>query len=280
MQVAITGANGFLGRELSRQLLESGFDVSAYSRHAGPGLIQVEDYGREVRAEVIVHLAQTSDRSAANAAGDAYERQALATLRSLLASGPRRFVFASSAALYGDTATQPRRPGDPLHATDTYTRIKLTSEQMVLSAKGVESVVARLTNLYGAGMSATNVVSRILGQVPGEGPLQVLDDSPVRDFLEVGDAARALRAMVEGSGCGAFNVGSGVGTSIRGLALLAIEKAGQSGREVEAQCPPSRPSTLVLDPSDTSRTFGWQAETTLSQGLDRLIELTTVQHHD
>jgi uncharacterized protein YbjT (DUF2867 family) len=36
MQVAITGANGFLGRELSRQLLESGFDVSAYSRHAGP----------------------------------------------------------------------------------------------------------------------------------------------------------------------------------------------------------------------------------------------------
>lgn len=280
MQVAITGASGFLGRELSDRLRASGHAVTALSRRAGPGLIELRDPAREIEAEVIVHLAETSDRRSANNAGDDYERQALATLRALLASGARRVVYASSAALYGDEAARPRRPDDPVQATDVYTRLKLASEQLVLTAPGVQGVVARLTNLYGAGMSGANVVSRILGQVPGSGPVQVLDDGPVRDFLEVGDAARALQAMVEGAAVGVFNVGSGVGTSIRDLALLALRVAGQSDRRVEALQPSPRPSTLVLDPSLTRQAFGWQPEIGLSQGLHRLIGLTTVQHHD
>jgi UDP-glucose 4-epimerase len=280
MQVAITGASGFLGQELSSRLRASGHEVSALSRRAGPGLNMVRDYARDVRAEVIVHLAETSDRRAANAAGDDYERQALATLRALLGSGARRVVYASSAALYGNEAVRPRRTDDPVRATDTYTRLKLASEQLVLSAPGVEGVVARITNLYGAGMSDANVVSRILGQIPGHGPVQVLDDSPVRDFLWVGDAARALQAMVEGRVGGVFNVGSGGGTSVRDLALLALRAAGQSDRRVEALQPSPRPSTLVLDPSLTRRTFDWQPEITLSQGLDRLVGRNTVQHHD
>jgi nucleoside-diphosphate-sugar epimerase len=280
MQVAITGASGFLGRELSSRLRASGHEVSALSRRAGPGLDFVQDYARDVHAEVIVHLAETSDRRAANAAGDNYERQALATLRALLGSGARRFVYASSAALYGDESARARRTDDPVLATDTYSRLKLASEGLVLSAPGVEGVVARITNLYGAGMSDANVVSRILAQIPGHGPVQVLDDGPVRDFLWVGDAARALQAMVEGRAGGVFNVGSGGGTSVRDLALLALRAAGQPDRGVEALQPSSRPSTLVLDPTLTRRTFDWQPETSLSLGLDRLVGLNMVQHHD
>jgi UDP-glucose 4-epimerase len=280
MQVAITGASGFLGRELSDRLRASGHSVAALSRRTGPGLIAVRDHAREVRAEVIVHLAETSDRRAANAAGEDYERQALATLRALLASGARRVVYASSAALYGDEAARPRRTDDPVRATDTYSRLKLASEQLVLLAPGVQGVVARLTNLYGPGMSAANVVSRVLSQIPGDGPVQVLDDGPVRDFLDVADAARALQALVEGAAVGVFNVGSGVGTSIRDLTLLALRLAGQSDRPVEALQPSPRPSTLVLDPSHIRQTIGWQPEISLSQGLGRLIGLTTVQHHD
>lgn len=280
MQVAITGASGFLGRELSERLRAAGHAVTALSRRAGPGLVTVRDYAREVQAEVIVHLAETSDRHAANAAGENYERQALATLRALLASGARRVVYASSAALYGDEAARPRRPNDPVRATDTYTRLKLASEQHLLAAPGVQGVAARITNLYGAGMSGANVVSRILGQVPGHGPVQVLDDGPVRDFLEVGDAARALEAMAMGRDTGVFNVGSGVGTSIRDLALLALRVAGQSERPVQALQPSPRPSTLVLDPTSTIQAFDWKPQIGLSQGLHRLIGLTTVQHHD
>lgn len=280
MQVAITGASGFLGRELSARLRASGHSVTALSRRAGPGLVTVADYARDVRTEVIVHLAETSDRRAANAAGEDYERHALATLRALLASGAQRLVYASSAALYGDEAPRPRRIDDPVKATDTYSRLKLASEQLVLTAPGVQGVVARLTNLYGPGMSAANVVSRVLGQIPGDGPIQVLDDRPVRDFLEVGDAATALQAMVEGLACGVFNVGSGLGTSIRDLAQLALHVAGQSDRRVEAMQPSPRQSTLVLDSTNTRQNFGWRPEISLSQGLTRLIGLTTAQHHD
>ena len=47
----------------------------------------------------------------------------------------------------------------------------------------------RLANVYGPGMAANNVMSDILGQVPGDGPLVVRDIAPVRDYLWIEDAA-------------------------------------------------------------------------------------------
>jgi UDP-glucose 4-epimerase len=131
-------------------------------------------------------------------------------------------------------------------------------------------VVARISNLYGPGMSEDNVVSAILSQLAAEGPLRILDGSPVRDFLWVEDVVAALQRMVEISCRGVYNVGSGIGTSVRELAQLALACIDQPHRDVVATSQSDRPSCNIVDISATTRDLGWTPRVALHDGLVRL----------
>lgn len=268
MKVVVTGASGWLGRAVARHLRTRGVDVVGVSRRAGATDLQVADYACAPAGDVLVHLAQTANRAEANADGDTLAAAARATLAALLANGYARTVFASSGVLYGDRDAAPRRVDDEVHVVDTYTRMKRDSELAVLDRQG--GCVARLTNLYGPGGSRATVTGTVLAQIPGSGALRVHDDTPVRDFLWLDDAAAALAAMALGDARGVFNVGTGIGTSIGELARLALDIAGEAQRPVVAAVHGTA-SRLVLDAADTCRAFDWQPLTPLGTGLHRLL---------
>lgn len=267
-KVVVTGAGGFVGRHLVSALKALGADVVAVTRRPSADFHVVSSYRETPGSDVLIHLAEHSVRAAAQEAGGDYQREAVQTL-ALLCRRFGRVVYASSGALYGDRHLRPCRPDDALLVNDVYTQVKASCEQEVL-ARG--NVVARLSNLYGPGMSCRNVVSTILAQVPGDGAVEVLDEAPVRDFLWIKDAAEALAAMALGVQTGVYNVASGEGTSIRSLALLTLDLANQSGRPVIGRQPATvPPSHLVLDPSETISDFGWRPHTSLSAGLRTLL---------
>ncbi len=219
-----------------------------------------------------MHLAEASDRAYAEANSPLYEQISLATLDTLQDKGFSRVVYASSAVLYGDQEPSPRRCVDSVHAKDAYTRLKLASEKAVLARGGI---VARLANLYGPGMAESNVLSTILGQIRQDGPVRVLDATPVRDFLWIGDAARAMALMAMGDASGVFNVGSGQGVSIHELANVVLDAAGQAGRPVESARVSSRFSRLVVDIAQTKEVFGWYPAVTLVEGISTLVKMNT-----
>lgn len=270
--VVVTGASGFLGQAVLRALQARGVAALGLARRPGGTWQQVSAYTQAPQAKVIVHLAETSHRGTLNRAGEAAAAALEATLRTLLARGYPRFVYASSAAVYGDEATTPRRESDPVSDTDLYARMKLAHEDLVTSAPGVSGVVARLTNLYGTGMSPDNVLSALLRQFPGDGTLQVLDDAPVRDFLHVDDAAAALVAMALGGASGTFNVGSGTGTSVRELARVFCAAADGPPRPLRPLQASGRRSCLVVDASAARAAFGWRPQTALAEGLRQLLD--------
>lgn len=270
MRIVVTGASGFLGRALMRKLDHTCIEVVGVSRHASPGLVQVESYADAPSGDVLIHLAEACDRHLAEVNGTSYEQAALGTLESLLGKGFDRIVYTSSAALYGDERELLCRVGDPLRIVDTYTRLKYASEQAVLGRKGV---VARLVNLYGPGMSGDNVLSAILKQVPLNGPVRVRDATPVRDFLWVEDAAQALALMAMGKVAGIFNVGTGLGTSIFELARTVLNAEGQTERLVESEYQGSKRSHLVVDIAQTAAEFGWRSTTTLPEGIKILVNM-------
>jgi UDP-glucose 4-epimerase len=238
-------------------------------------MLQVHRYADAPCGDVLVHLAETSVRAQANAAGEAGEAEADATLEALIGRGYRRIVYVSSAVLYGDTSVQPHCPNDPPLISDSYTRTKRRSELRTLGAVGREAVVARLANVFGPGMSGQNVLSAVLQQLGQPGPVRVLDTTPVRDFVWAEDVADALARMALGQGVGVYNVGSGVGTSVRQLAEAILDVAGESGRGVESALPPGHPSHLVVDPGLTREAFGWTPGTTLRAGLAALVAAHT-----
>ena len=269
MRVVLTGASGFLGGALVKRLTEAGVDCMGISRKNIPGLYQVARYSDAPEGNVLVHLAETNNRSVANAGGAALEAEAQQTLRALLAKGYHRVIYASSAVLYSDRWTTPRKVSDAVEAVDIYTRIKLASERAVLAQGGA---VARLSNLYGPGMAAGNVLSHILAQL-GRGPTITMHAlEPVRDFLWIEDAVEALCDMVMREAAGLFNVGSGVGTSIRQLVYLA-QTATATRQDVKALHTQAHPSHLVLDIGATTQGLGWQPRTGLEEGVSKLLNM-------
>lgn len=269
VRVVVTGAAGFLGRFVVQALKGQGLDVVALSRRPYAGFHQVADYSQAPPGDVLIHLAQESDRSRAEHHGDAGMHEAVTTMRFLVAKPYARVIYASSALLYGDQDNEPRRATDPVRLGSTYAQLKFACEQVVLDTG--RGVVARIANLYGPGMAPANVVSTILRQIPGTGPVKIMDDTPIRDFLWVEDAGQAISVMAVGTKRGVFNVGTGMGTQIGSLVRMALDIVAQD-RPIVVARPSARASSLVLDVADTEVVWNWRFRTTVTVGLKKLLE--------
>lgn len=267
--VVVTGASGLLGKSIIRVCSKLGIAVTPVSRRAAPGSVQVTSYRSTPEGDILIHLAEENNIGRANQAGEDYEVETVETLKVLASRNYKRIIYTSSGWLYGDTQLKPHSVGDNIVVNDTYSRVKSACEQIVLSSG--KNVVVRLANLYGPGMSKESLLSTILGQLSGSEAIRIRDDKPVRDFLWVDDAAEAIVKIALGDSLGIFNVGSGVGVSVRELARTVSEVAGKDEREIVAYGPSSKNSNLVLDIKATSEILGWVPKTSLRSGLDQIL---------
>ncbi|MBU3564442.1 NAD(P)-dependent oxidoreductase [Polynucleobacter sp. MWH-HuK1] len=283
VKLVVTGASGFIGRRIVRLLRDKHkVELVPVTRQNIPNWQRVSDYSQASAGDVLIHLAENCDRGQVAGMGESYKEGIQSTLMALLAKGYSRVIYASSAVLYSDNDKRPHLTSDKVVLTDNYSRIKHQSECAVLDTRG--GVVVRLANIYGRGMSENNVMSAILRQIPGVDPLQVMDASPIRDFLSADDAADGIVALAlgrdqKGSESGLYNLGTGIGTSIGTLANMALEIAGESHRRVEAKSIAGKDSCLILDYNQTTLACGWKPRTTLAEGITDLLQIGKEEHH-
>jgi len=206
--------------------------------------------------------------------------------------GVKNLIFSSSATVYGDPETVPITEDFPLSCTNPYGRTKLMIEEILrdicVADPGFNAVLLRYFNPVGAHPSGEigedpagipNNLTPYITQV-AIGKLETLsiygDDYPtpdgtgVRDYIHVVDLARghvkALEKMAENSGIVTYNLGTGVGYSVREM-VRAFEKA--SGRKIACRVVGRRPGDIAAcyaDPSKASAELGWKAE----YGLDEM----------
>lgn len=272
MSIIITGSSGFIGQALCNKFNELKIKYIGLSRSNcnSPRLVTVSDYTEAPSGDVLIHLAECSDRHLANQKGSNYEEKSLFLLQTLINKKYRKIIYASSAVLYGDKNPTPRKIRDPVFVTDTYTRIKYASEQIVLANQGI---AVRLANVYGARMAQSNVINTIFKQLSESGVIQIQNTTPVRDFIWIEDVVTAIVTMIHNNVSGIFNVGSGIGTQIGQLANLALDVAGQSNRKVVSISSCTKPSTLILDISETSNILSWQPVVPIHCGIQQLLKL-------
>lgn len=244
--VLVTGAHGAIGTHVCAALGTSrDGDVAvavvrdAPRRETPPGLRTVvadlahpDAIARVIASErprVVVHLAgmtggacesDPATASAVNVESTRAIAEALATL-----DGPRRLVFASSAAVYGVGYEGPIPETAPPRGTSVYARTKIDAEAALLELSapgGVETVALRIFNVYGPGFESS-LVNRLI-RASADAPVSLSGGAGVvRDYVHVADVVRAIEAGVAATvpdGFLAVNVGTGVGTSAQELVDL------------------------------------------------------------
>jgi nucleoside-diphosphate-sugar epimerase len=268
MRVVVTGASGFLGRAALAHFRKAGADVIGVHRQpaAAPGEVTVNDYAQAPGGDVLIHLAENGDRSKVARLGPRFASDVEDRLRRLLDGRYRRVVYASSSLVYVPS-DRPRRVGDAVSSAEHYAAGKLACEKLV---RDVGGTVLRFSNLYGPGQTGETVINAIQMQLPGGGPVVLRDIAPIRDFLAVRDAAAALGAVIGLREPAILNIGTGVATSIGGLARLFLELNGTPDREVTALQSGS-PTGFVLDIEETTARTGWRPTVELRQGLADLF---------
>jgi len=192
-------------------------------------------------------------------------------------SGVRKVVFASSAAVYGESLELPKREEICPDPKSPYAVSKLAGEhhcKVFQELYGLETVVLRYFNVFGPRQDPSSeysgVISRFISALAkGEQPVIFGDGKQTRDFVYVKDVVRA-NILASRSGSGVFNIAGGRSTSLNDLAFL-IGKILERNIQPEHRDP--RPGDIRDSLADISRArdIGYKPETSQEDGLAETI---------
>jgi len=192
----------------------------------------------------------------------------------------RRFVYASSAAVYGRNSSPPLKEDDPIRSLSAYGASKAAGEaycQAYHETHGLETVILRLMNVYGPRANTgaySGVMTKFAEAVMSGKPLVIYGDGEqTRDFTYISDVVNAIvLALHEEEGVDQiFNVGTGVPTTINQLARVFISISGKEGqiRHVKARRGEVRHS--YADISKAKRLLGYRPRVDLQTGLSEFL---------
>ena len=319
--VLVTGGAGYIGSFVVRACLLSGRSVVALDdgskghfeavRRAGADLADgalvhavrgrvgdgelIRSLVREHDIEACVHLAGRSlvAESVADPLTyyDSNVGQGLNLLSALVASGVKRFVFSSSAAVYGHPATVPIAEDEPLLPINPYGETKMVMElalRRLHEAYGLTYAALRYFNAAGADEAAglgedhhpeSHLVPLAVDAALGlRGALTVFgrdyptpDGTCIRDYVDVRDIAQAhiaaLDVLQAGGSVGPVNLGTGTGFSVLEV-LDAVEVAtGRAVPHVFGDRRPGDPAVLVASGERARHVLGWAPAHSLASSV-------------
>ncbi len=313
-RVLVTGGAGFIGSHVVEAFRAAGDTVEVLDnlttgrRENVPAGVQFHELDitspaaaavvREGRFDVVCHLAAQIDvrKSVADPAYDAGVNigGSLNLLEAVRASGHKtRFVFSSTGgAIYGDFVQVPTVENMPKDPESPYGIAKLSVEYYMgyfARVHGLDTVALRYANVYGprqdphgeAGVVAIFCKRALAGET-----LTVFGDGQqTRDYVYAGDVARAnfLAATrplppMRQLDVRAFNIGTGIETSVLDLARTIYKAAGKDG---EVHHAPARPGEQVRSSVNTTKArdeLGWTPQVTLEEGLRQTYAYFASRH--
>ncbi len=301
MRILVTGGAGYIGSQMTRQLLEKGIDVVVADslenghRAAVPqdATLRVGNLGDPVFVEqlfagdpfdAVMHFAGYIEMKESMENPGKYFRNNAAysnqLLDAMVKANVKRFVFSSSAGVYGNPVHVPSPESDPQVPTNPYGQSKLMVEEMLHwydQVFGLRSIALRYFNAAGAALDGrfgedhpgeSHIIPLAIRAAMGRTPFKLFgDDYPtrdgtcIRDYVHVMDLCDAhllaVDALMKGHGSTAYNVGIGRGYSNKEI-IDAVRR--KSGLDLQVIVSPRRPgdaSESVADTSHLRQEFGW-----------------------
>ncbi len=248
-QVALTGQRGVLGALLATRLAQGGAQVQGY-----PGDVNDADGLRAwlapLEARHVFHLAARVpvERVEADPVG-AYQVNAIGMFnlcRAVILRGKPAWVFhCSTSHVYAPRADgAPLAESAPVEPATWYGTTKLAAERIcaeLLGKAGVPCCIGRVFSCTHARQQPPYLVPSLrqrIAALPEGGTLEVRNPSAVRDLQDAAHVVDAILLLAMAGASGVVNIGSGVGRSVRELALAIAAEAGRhiavTGEDVDA----------------------------------------------
>ncbi len=300
--ILVVGGAGYIGSHMVKELLQAGYPVvvldnlSRGHRELVPGGEFVQgDLGdaavldrvfSKYRIGAIMHFAAYSlVGESVEKPLDYYRNNVSCTVELLAAMqrhGVKRFIFSSTAAVYGEPAKVPITEDMPCQPTNPYGATKLTVERLLSECEcawGLRYVSLRYFNAAGADASGelgerhdpeSHLIPLVLQVATGERKqigifgtdYPTPDGTCVRDYIHVSDLAAAhllsLKRLTDSGASAIYNLGNSRGHSVREVIETARRVTGHPIPETVAARRPGDPAVLVADSSRIRRELGWQ----------------------
>jgi nucleoside-diphosphate-sugar epimerase len=279
MRVLLTGATGFIGSHVARELLRRGHEVHATVRPASDRrrIRDVEDRIRihdgpldlvPVKPDVVVHLAWYAVPGKYLSAPE--NRDCLEASRRLLAKIDCRAVFAGTCFEF-DTSLGRLREDSPVKPASLYAECKDALRREVERRAG--SAWVRFFYQYGPWEDERRFVPNVIRSLLCGEPAKLSPGDQGRDYLHVEDVAAAVCAVAESRLEGCVNIGSGQAPTIRSLALRLGELAGRPDL-LKFGAVDYYPGEPMLIQADTAklRSTGWAPRFDAASGLAQAFE--------
>ena len=298
MKILVTGGAGYIGGVTAKHLLDAGHEVVVFDslelghREAVDPRAQLvvgdlrnaEDIQAAMaaaRPDAVMHFAAYALVGESSADPGKYFRNndagGINLADAMQACGVKRIVFSSTCATYGQPEAMPITEETPQRPTNPYGQSKLIYEQMLgwyAKIHGFRPVFLRYFNACGAEgrlgedhAVETHIIPNVLKVALGQrdhvdvfgDDYATPDGTCVRDYIHVSDLAEAHRLAITSDFCGALNLGTGRGFSVKQIVEAARQVTGHPIPAVVAPRRAGDPDLLVSDPSKAAREIGWKA---------------------
>lgn len=298
-KIFITGCCGFIGRHLTKRLIDEGYEVVGIDNYStcdtttfDHGMLKhfhfefhylesmkKSTYARLLHGcDVIIHLAAKARVQPSFTDVVEYHKTNLTGLMLLLEAAKdakiKDFIFASSSSVYGELEVEMAISEDMnLNPQSPYALHKKMGEDYInfyADMCGFDAKILRFFNVYGEGM-ATNpkyiqaLQKFFLDWMDGK-PLTIYGSgNQERDFTYVGDVVDAIIRTIDHEGSETFNIGAGVAYPIIDVARMVV------GDEYPIDFLEARdePSFTLADNRKAKKLLGWNPQTTLSQWISK-----------
>jgi len=312
-KILVVGGAGYIGSHMVKDLLDAGYpvmvldDLSTGHRELLTGGDFVEGNLGDSdlldrlfsthRISTVMHFAAFSlvGESMENPLKYYHNNTASTTtlLRAMIRHGIKRFIFSSTASVYGEPVQLPITETHPCNPNNPYGASKLAVERILQdcdSAYALKTISLRYFNAAGADESGTigeqhtpetHLIPLILKVASGEREnIKVFgtdyptpDGTCIRDYIHVSDLTRAhllaLEYLLGGGESGVYNLGNNRGYSVRDVIDMARNVTGKPIPAIEADRRQGDPATLIAGSDKIKESLGWKPR---YEDLETIIE--------
>jgi len=317
--ILVVGGAGYIGSHMVKDLLDADYDVITLD-DLSTGHLELLPGGEFIEGSLgdtvlldklfsthkisaVMHFAAFSLVGESVEKPLKYYRNNMATTAELLDSMIRhkikRFIFSSTAAVYGEPVEIPITESHPCNPTNPYGRSKIAVERMLKdcdSAYGLKHISLRYFNASGADESGdigerhtneTHLIPLILEVANGRREninifgtnYPTHDGTCIRDYIHVSDLTQAhllaLEALLSGGKSAVYNLGNNRGYSVREVIELARKLTGKPIPAIEADRRPGDPAILIASSDKIKKKLGWKPK---FEDLENIIKTAWIWH--